>query len=328
MAPSSCIYGSGIAFTNSSTIQGAGSIGDSNPMPITNTGTIIANNTSSPLVINPNANGFTNTGTLTVVAHSTLNILGLFNNLSANGTLTGGTYNVAGVLGVTNHVITNAASISLTGTGAEIFNNGVNALSTLAANTSQGILSLNGGQMLTSTSNFSNARHVTVGTASGFTVHGYTQIAGTTTVDGTLTAHTGLMLQHGILQGEGTIASAVDSQATVTAGDSTSQAGKLTISGSYTQGATGILNIAIGGTQVGTQYSQLAVSNGASLNGTLNISLINHFLPTLGSVFTILTANPVTGQFSTVHGLGINSGEHFEIAHSSSGVTLTVASGP
>ncbi|HUE03923.1 MAG TPA: hypothetical protein VMR62_30500 [Bryobacteraceae bacterium] len=37
MASSTCIYGSGIAFTNESTIAGAGSIGDSNPMPITST---------------------------------------------------------------------------------------------------------------------------------------------------------------------------------------------------------------------------------------------------------------------------------------------------
>jgi hypothetical protein len=138
-----------------------------------------------------------------------------------------------------------------------------------------------------------------------------------------------LLLQNGTLQGQGTIAAAITSHALVVAGDTTSKAGKLGVHGSYSEGGTSsALDIAIGGNTVGTQYSQLAVSNGAHLGGTLNIKLINGFLPSIASVFTILTANPVTGTFGTVNGLHINSGEHFDIAYSPSAVTLTVASGP
>jgi hypothetical protein len=226
MASTTCIFGAGIPFINQSTIQGAGSIGDSNPMPITNAGTIIAN-LSSPLVIQPDASGFTNTGVLIANAGRTLNIHGLFNNLN-NGTLTGGTYTVSGTLGLQNSVATNAANISLSGAAAQMLNTttATNALSTLAANSATGVLTLQNGQILTTATNLSNAGKVTIGTASGFHAAGsYTQTAGTTTVDGTLTTGiAGLTLQKGVLQGKGTLAATVNSSATLIAGDSTSTA--------------------------------------------------------------------------------------------------------
>lgn len=329
MASTSCIYGSGMPFTNQSTIVGAGSIGDSNPMPIINHGTILANQTS-PLLVVPDATGFTNTGKLTVNAGSTLNIDGVFNNLSNTGTLTGGTYNVTGLLGFPNAVVTNAAGLTLTGAAAEILisNTNTSALSALAANAAKGVVTLNRGQLLTTSTSFSNAGKITVGTGSGFTVGGrYKQTAGTTTVDGTLTAPAGVSLQNGTLQGQGTVAAAVISKATFTAGDSTSQAGKLSVAGSYTQDSTGVLSVAIGGTQVGTQYSQVAVSNGVSLNGTLNVTLINGFVPTIGTTFVVLTGSALTGQFTTVNGLSINSGEHFQISYKPKEIALTVVTG-
>ena len=83
------------------------------------------------------------------------------------------------------------------------------------------------------------------------------------------------------------------------------------------------------GATVGTQYSQLAVTNGASLNGTLNVKLVNGFVPAIGNTFTILTASAVSGTFATVNGLSINSGEHFDPpVYNANSVTLTVASGP
>ena len=331
MASTTCMFGSGMRFTNKSNILGAGTIGDSNPMPITNNGTIQANSTTNPLFINSGTYGFTNNGKLIVNASSTLNVQGLFNNLHTNGTLTGGSYLVIGTLGVQNSVVTNAANITLSGAAAKISNTnmGTNALATLTSNATTGILSLQSGQVLMTAGNLSNAGMITVGTATSFKVGGsYTQTAGKTTVDGTLTAPTGLLLQNGMLQGQGTVAAAMTSDATVVAGDTTSKAGKLAINGSYTESGTGALDVAIGGHTVGTQYSQLTVSNGAHLSGTLNIKLINGFVPSIGSVFTILTANPVTHTFATVNGLHINSGEHFDIAYTSTAVTLTVAAGP
>ena len=330
MAPTTCIFGSGNSFNNQSNIRGSGTIGDSNPMPIINNGTILANQVS-PLSIVPDATGFTNNGILLVNNGSTLNIKGLFHNLSTAGTLTGGTYTITGVLGLQNPVVTNAANVTLNGAAAEIFNSNTatNALSALAANAATGSLTLQNGQKLTTTSNFSNAGKVNVAITSGFTTHGsYTQTAGTTTLDGTLTANHGFNLQKGSVMGQGTLAAVVTSNATVTVGDSSTRPGKLTVTGTYTQSATGMLNVAVEGTTVGTQYSQMAVSNGISLSGTLNIKRINSFLPAIGETFTILTGSAVSGLFTTVNGLSINSGEHFEITYTATAVKLTVVSGP
>jgi fibronectin-binding autotransporter adhesin len=325
-----CIYGSGNSLTNESTIEGAGTIGDSNPMPIINDGTILANNKTNSLTIVSNGTGFTNNGKLTVNSGSTLiinSISGPFNNL-VGGTLTGGAYTATGMLEVGSAITTNAASITLTGPSAEILSTPTtNALAALGANATTGVLSLQTGQALTTGTNFSNAGKTTVGAGSSFTVGGtFTQTAGTTTVDGTLTAPSGLNLQKGTLEGKGTLAAPVSSNATVIVGDATTKAGLLTVTGSYSQETKGILKVAIGGTAVGSQYSQMAVSNGVSLGGTLTIKLINSFTPTIGEVFTILTGSAVTGQFATVTGATINSGEHFEVGYTATGVTLTVVS--
>jgi hypothetical protein len=304
MASTTCIYGSGLAFTNQNTIEGAGSIGDSNPMPITNNGTIWAT-VATPLLIVPDASGFTNNGRLIVQAGSTLTLKNLFNNLSNTGTLTGGTYAVTGTLALQNPIVTNDANITLTGAAAEILNSSssTNALATMTGNAAAGVLSLASGQVLTTNGNFSNVGKVTVGLGSSFNPKGsYTQTAGQITVDGTLSAPTGLVLSGGTLLGTGTLAAVVNSSSVVVAGDATTKAGKLTVTGSYTQNVTGVLDVAIGGTTAGSQYSQLAVSNGASLKGTLNIKLINGFVPASGATFTILTAGTRTGQFSTVNG--------------------------
>lgn len=327
MDSSSCIYGSGRALTNQSTIEGAGTIGDSNPMPITNQGTINANQ-SATLFIVPDTTGFTNTGTLIAGTGSTLTINGLFNNLSNGGTLTSGKYSVTGTLGFSGSVVTNAANITLSGAGAEVLDtsSGNNALATLATNAAKGVLSLQGGQVLSVATTLANKGTVTVGAGSGLSASNYTQTAGTTTVDGALMA-AGLKLQKGTLLGKGAISASVTSSAVVTAGDSSTKAGVLSITGTYRQTASGILNIAIGGQKLGTQYSQLAVSNGASLNGTLDIKLVNSFVPAIGNTFTILTGSAISGKFSKVNGTKINGSEKFQVEYGSSAVTLKVVSG-
>jgi hypothetical protein len=256
---------------------------------------------------------------------------GLFNNVSSAGTLTGGTYSLNGVFEIQPSITTNGANITLIGTNAEILsdNTGRNALATLAANNNAGVLTFENGQSLATTTSLTNAGKITVATSSTLSIGGsYSQTGGTTTVDGELTASAGLAVSGGTVQGRGMLAAVVTSSATVVAGDSTTKAGKLTIAGTYTQKSTGVLDIAIGGTIAGSQYSQVAVSNGVRLGGTLNIKRTGGFTPAIGDVFTILTGSAVTGQFATVNGLSINSSEHFEITFGATSVRLTVVSGP
>ena len=119
------------------------------------------------------------------------------------------------------------------------------------------------------------------------------------------------------------IASTVVSSGSVTAGDSATAAGQLSLS-TYTQNSSGSLNVQIGGLTAGTQYSQLAVANGVSLNGTLNIRVLKGFTPVSGDTFIILTGNPVSGTFAHVNGLTISTGGHFNVSYSANNVTLTV----
>jgi fibronectin-binding autotransporter adhesin len=323
----------GAAFTNQSTIQGGGSIGPGSSSSFTNQHIVTANQTT-PLIINGN---FSNAGTLNVKTGSTMNITGgLFTNFTGGNTLTGGKYMVSGTLGFDNAKIgVNSANITLTGNAAQIVNdlNGTKALAHLYRNTSAGSISLQAGKILYIGGKLTNLGKVTVGAGSGLQLGalplgGYIQTAGSTTVDGALSAPNGMNIQGGTLVGTGAIAAAVQSSGSVTAGNSTTSPGKLSINGSYTQNSTGALYISIGGLTVGTQYGQVAVTNGVSLGGDLNIALINGFVPNMGDVFVITTGSAISGKFATVNGLGINSGEHFAIAYNATNVTLTVVTGP
>jgi len=328
----------GASLTNQSTIEGAGNIGWEDALgagnSMINQGTIFANQ-KNPLSIGASSGSFTNTGTLKVKKGSALYVTGAgFSNFSGS-TLTGGKYMVSGTLGFDNaNIVTNAASLTLTGATSQIINdlNSANALANFATNTKTGTLSLMSGKLLTTTGNVSNAGHLTVGAGSGFQSGvypngSYTQTAGTTSVDGAFSAPTGMTIQAGMLVGKGTIASTVQSSGKVTAGDSATKPAMLSINGTYTQNSAGALNISIGGTTVGTQYGQLAVSNGVSLNGTLSIKLINGFVPAVGNSFVILTGSAISGTFAKVSGTSINSTEHFSVSYNSTNVTLTVVSG-
>jgi fibronectin-binding autotransporter adhesin len=322
---------------NQSTIEGTVQFGIGAGNSLTNEGTIYANQKTS-LFIDANQGTFTNTGTLKVKTGSVLYIQGGgFTNFSGT-TFTGGKYLVNGTLEFDGaDIVTNAANITLTGAKSAIINqSGANGLASFATNTKTGSFSLMSGALLNSTvtsGNFSNAGKVTVGVKGNFQISApqpntatYTQTAGTTTVDGTLSATGGVTIQAGKLYGKGTIATSVVSSGSVTAGDSATKPGVLSPS-TYVQNASGSLNIAVGGLDVGTQYGQLAVANGASLNGTLNIKLINSFVPVVGNTFVIATGSAFSGTFATVNGLSINGSEHFTITYNPTNVTLTVVSG-
>jgi hypothetical protein len=331
--PGNTIFGfyqaAGATLTNQSTIRGGGTINPGSSNSFVNQHIVSATQ-------NLTINGiFSNPGTLMVSKGKTLYISGgQFSNFSGN-TLTGGKYMATGSLLFDGaSIANNAAGITLTGTTALIGNqSAVNALTGFSTNGTTGAFTATGGQQFSTTlsGNFSNAGKVTAAKNSGFKVLckptfvcNYVQTAGTTTVDGVLTVAVGnVSLQGGKLFGTGTVAASVNSKASVTAGDTPTKAGMLSVS-TYTQQSTGSLNVQIGGLTAGTQYSQLAVGNGVSLNGTLNIKVINSFIPAIGNTFIILTGNPVGGKFSTVNGTTITTGGHFSVTYNPTNVTLTV----
>jgi hypothetical protein len=155
-------------------------------------------------------------------------------------------------------------------------------------------------------------------------------------VDGTLTVPAGGLtdITGGTLQASGnfngdvSVGNASGAAASFIIGDSKKTSASVSLANKYTQLATGIMDVQIGGTNAGTAYSQLSVTDAVKLAGTLNLALINKFKPQVGQTFTLLNApSGITGTFPIVNGAGINSNEHFAVAFDSTSVMLTVESG-
>ncbi len=92
---------------------------------------------------------------------------------------------------------------------------------------------------------------------------------------------------------------------TVAPGNST---GVLTVQGDYTQSATGKLEIELAqnGTTAGTDFDQLSVTAGVSLDGALHIVQLNGFAPDYFDEFHVLAAATRSGEFEQINGAFIN----------------------
>ena len=327
------------------TVTAAGTIGDGT-FPITiGAHTTVINNGGYPLIFDVGDNKFKNLGTLVENSPSGLiQIVGEFANYStATNTLTGGTYMIDGTFQFDNaNLVNNAAKLILSGNGQVINQNGANGLFNFNNNTAKGTFELSGGQSFETTGTFNNEGTVIISKGSpltiGSTSTNYNQSGTTaiTTVDGTLTVPAGGLtnITGGTLQASGefngdvSVGNASGAVATLIVGDSKKTSALVSMSSHYTQLATGVTDVQIGGTNVGTQYSQLNVTDGVKLAGTLNIVDINKFKPVVGQVFTIFNApSEITGAFSTVNGTSISSTEHYAVTENSTDVTLTVESG-
>ncbi len=133
-----------------------------------------------------------------------------------------------------------------------------------------------------------------------------------------------LQLADSTLQGNGTIAGNVLNGGTVAPGGA-SAVGVLTVTGAYSQYSAGALDLDINGATAGGQYDQLVVQGSAALGGTLNISLIAGFTPSLGSSFQVMNFGARTGDFQTYTGLSIADGNVFQTLFNPTNLTLTVA---
>jgi hypothetical protein len=251
--------------------------------------------------------------------------------------LSGGFFSVLNGRSITNDgVATVAASSGITFEGNAVWNNQSDGTLILQTNSSLG-------NFFSNDSKFNNAGLIDVrgsGASIGFAVANigtvtigagrslsiganYTQTDGLTTVDGTLTVNNTLFLNGGFLNGgspngSGTINGNVVNAAEVDPGDSP---GILIINGNYTQTAAGTLTIEIGGPALAS-YDRLVVNGTASLAGTINVVLLNGFVPTAGTSFQVLTFRSHTGDFDTYAGLDLGNGLSFVPGLSGTGLTL------
>ena len=287
------------------TIQGSGWIGQNN-MGVVNKGTIVANNAGASLYINPNAKLLDNRGTLRAESGATLAVLDGLKNYGSS-TLTGGTYYAAGTIKLpiaTAGIVTNAATIVMDGPTSAVlrYADNTDALKGFATNAAAGDFTIKNGRDFTTAGAFSNAGQMSFGTGSDFQVgaagslQDYTQSAGITTVDGTLSASS-VAINGGILKGTGSItASVINSGGTVAPGNSP---GTLTIHGSYEQSEYGTLAIQLLNSGPGN-YSLLDVNGSASLGGALAIYVLSNAMISDGDTFTVLTSSGILGDFASI----------------------------
>jgi hypothetical protein len=249
-----------------------------------------------------------NNGTIAADGGGTITVQGDTNY--AAGTLTAGTWQVSGsstlrLLGA--NISTNAANILLDGAGGHLYQDSGsgNALAAFAANAAAGGFTIQNGANFTAAGSFSNAGTITIGSGSTFAPGGaasnYTQSGGATYLAAGTLGATGapINVNGGFLSGPGTVKGNLTNAGEVDVG---SAPGLLTVSGTYTQTAAGVLGLKVGGTTAGSQFDQVNISGTAALGGTLNVSLINGFGPSVPSTFTVVTAQgSTTGNFSTTN---------------------------
>ncbi len=104
-----------------------------------------------------------------------------------------------------------------------------------------------------------------------------------------------LDLNGSTLSGRGTVTGALNNDGPVSPG---LFSGELVV-GNYLQQASARLEVEVGGVVAGTEHSRLSAQAVANLNGTLEVSLIDGYLPQGGEGFEIVAAETFTGDFSS-----------------------------
>jgi RHS repeat-associated protein len=287
------------------TIQGHGFVGEVSGGSVTINGTIAANDGGALIV-----QGCTN---------------------FANGTLTGGTWEASNnstlrIIGA--QIATNAASVLLSGSQSHIYSDAAttNALGSLSANADGSQVTVTGGANLVDTASLTNAGTVTLGPNSSLTVAAYTQTGGGTGLQGGTLATSqsaGVDIEAGTFSGPGSVQGDLTNAAALDLGTAV---GTLSVTGDYTQTATGTMSVKLGGTAPGTQYDQVNLTGPASLDGTLDINLVNGFGPSIGQTFQVLSFADSVGSFATVNGLAPNNQATLEPISNPTNVTLKAIS--
>lgn len=242
--------------------------------------TLGANFTINTLTIN-------DTAPVTIAGANTLTIAG-----DPSITVSSG----AGLLTISSDLsLTGAAPrVTVSNTAGALFTGAVSSTGSLTK-AGAGTLGVTGAVNVTGPANI-NAGTLNIGTGSVFNATGTTTTASgsTVTVTGSLVSPAINVLLGSNLDGSGSITGAVTNFGTVNPG---AAVGALTITGTYTQGGSGLLVTQL---VTPTNHDQLLITGAASPGGTLQITTPGGARPILGDSFDIINAGSVTGQFGTV----------------------------
>ncbi len=337
--------GSSATITNTATgtynLTGTGSINGAGTSSFTNAGLLQRTTSGGTYGI---ATAFSNTGTVDVQA-GTLSLTGTVVQLTGSTfdrTLAAGTWSAQSgstlsfPAGNTIRTIANGATVSLVGSGSSALpgiSSGLTVAGTLSVTvgatmsggasglivSSTGSLTVGAGSSFNTLASLSNAGNVIVG--GSIPVLAYSQSAGITLLTGGTLLKASLT--GGILAGTGTINGNVDLiNATLAPGASP---GILNITGNLTLNAGSITNIEVQGTNPFTpDFDQILVSGTATLAGTLNVSLLNGFIPDKSEAFQIMSFASRLGDFTTQN---FPSYSNYKVFASSPGATTYTLTG-
>ncbi|HEX4824477.1 MAG TPA: hypothetical protein VFV19_09195 [Candidatus Polarisedimenticolaceae bacterium] len=152
-----------------------------------------------------------------------------------------------------------------------------------------------------------------------------TQTAGTTRLNGgTIGSSSSYTLQGGTIAGTGTFnGTLTNAGGAIAPGFSP---GTITIAGSLVQ-TSGSYAVELGGLTAGTQYDRLDVTSftgDASLGGTLDVTAIGGFTPSLGDAFTVMTYKSHNGTFSAINAPNLGPTLTWSVAYNPTAVILSV----
>ena len=318
----------GGTFVNNGTIHTEGGVLNvRNATGITNSGTLLSVGSTAILNLNTPGN-LTNSGIIQTNFGGALNgtVQGSLTNTgtgeihSVGGTFTtnsvGGTFSNIGILDANGGAIIAANATSITNTGNVTAQNGghVTTQNNAVVNNSGAVragafstITFNGGETQTGASS-----RTQVDGGGGLTVggSGLKLGAGATAGDG------------GTAAGSGTITGNIFNASGVVAPGDAANAGTLTETGNYAQGANGAARVKLGGTAQGTDYDLFRVSGTAALAGQLQVKLSNMFTPYVGETFDIMTFSSHTGAFDSIFSL--DPGYDYSVAYTADTAILHV----
>ena len=253
-------------------------------LSLTSTSTV---ESSCALIIGRTGSGTANAGLSSSLAqlNTTYAVLGLSTGSTGTLNLTSGAFNVSGTAAFGDLIIGDSGTGNINVTnGADVTVAGDTSLATFGAAVGN-ITVFGSGSTWTSTGRVD-----------------FSKGTGTiTVVDGGTLSAIALSLGFGgcTLAGNGTVtAPVVNANGTVSPSGVTSGFGTLQITGNYTQGANGKLQIQINRTTAGS-FDRLSVSGAVNLAGTLQVTL-SSFTPAQNNVFDILDFTSRLGTFATL----------------------------
>lgn len=104
-----------------------------------------------------------------------------------------------------------------------------------------------------------------------------------------------------------------------------SEIGQINLEGNYLQLASGILSFDVGEQADLLAHDQLSVTGSATLDGLLEISLIDGYQPTSGDSFELLAAGNIEGEFAAASLPELAGGLYFDLIYNATSVVLAVS---